>query len=266
MEKQSIRSLKEKKRNKIPLVALTCYDAFSAQLIDQLGVDIALVGDSLANTRLGYPNTIPVTIEEMLHHVKASSRGIKNALLVADMPFMSYEMAPWEAAKTAGKFIKSGGAQAVKVEGGKRIGPSIKAILEANIPVMGHLGLTPQSINIDGGYRVHGKTTAEAKLIEKDALYLQSLGVFSIVLEGIPELLAKKITKLLKIPTIGIGAGIHCDGQILVLDDVLGFNNTPVPKFVKKYAQIRPLMEKALERFKNDVLNRQFPGKENSYH
>lgn len=265
MEKVTVLSIQKKKKSRVPIVALTCYDAATAQLIEEAGVDVALVGDSLANTRLGYPNTLPVTLEEMIHHVKAAGRAIRNALLVADMPFQSYENAPWQAAQAAGRFVKEGRAQAVKVEGGRRIAPSIKAILNSNIPVMGHLGLTPQSVNKQGGYHVQGRMPKDAAELLRDAKLLQSLGVFSIVLEGIPAALGKKISRALKIPTIGIGAGPHCDGQILVLDDLLGITNGPSPKFVKKYANLRPLMAKAVRQYSADVLHRRFPTPDTSY-
>jgi 3-methyl-2-oxobutanoate hydroxymethyltransferase len=264
MEKRTVLSLQKKKSLNQPLVALTCYDAASAALIDPY-VDIALVGDSLANTRLGYPNTLPVTFEEMLHHVRASARGIRQAFLVADMPFQSYESDPRDAAKLAGRLVKLGGAQAVKVEGGRRIGESIKAILRANIPVMGHLGLVPQSIHVKGGYFVQGRSRKDAQSLLKEALYLESLGVFSLVLEGIPASLGKSISKRLKIPTIGIGAGAGCDGQILVLDDLLGMGDNPTPKFVKKYADLRPQMTRAIASYQREVEQKIFPSKSHVY-
>lgn len=265
MEKVTVLSLQKKKNSKIPITALTCYDAFTGRLLDLCGIDVALVGDSLANTRLGYPNTLPVTLDEMLHHVKASSRGVKKALLVADMPFQTYEAAPWIAAQSAGRFIKEGRAAAVKLEGGRRIGDSIRAILKSNVPVMGHLGLTPQSVLQKGGYFVQGKGKKQEKDLIADALFLEKVGVFSVVLEGIPASLGKKITKLLKIPTIGIGAGPQCDGQILVLDDLLGMTEGASPKFVRRYAHLRPLMEKAIGQYKQDVLQKKFPTESYSY-
>jgi 3-methyl-2-oxobutanoate hydroxymethyltransferase len=265
VERNTILSVQKKKKLGIPLTALTCYDAASGQLIDDAGVDIALVGDSLANTRLGYPNTLPVTMDEMVHHVKAASRGVKKALLVADMPFQSYEAAPWQAAQAAGRFIKEGRADAVKLEGGKRVAESVKAILKANVPVMGHVGLTPQSINKEGGYRVQGRSAREAKDVFNDAKLLEKLGVFAIVLEGVPAALGRKITKALKIPTIGIGAGPDCDGQVLVLDDLLGISTGPSPKFVKRYANLRPLMTKAVRSYVSDVTSRRFPTLDRSY-
>jgi 3-methyl-2-oxobutanoate hydroxymethyltransferase len=266
VEKTTVLSIQKKKKERQPIVALTCYDAATARLIDEAGVDIALVGDSLANTRLGYANTIPITMDEMIHHVRASARGIKKALLVADMPFHSYEAAPWKAAQNAGRFIKEGRAEAVKVEGGRRIGASIKAILKANVPVMGHLGLTPQSIHQEGGYHVHGKKTGEAEMILKEAKYLESLGVFSIVLEGIPAAVGRRVTKHLRIPTIGIGAGPDCDGQILVLDDMLGISQNKTPRFVQRYAHLLPLMEKAVRLYSSDVRSHLFPTHQHSYH
>lgn len=245
---------------------MTCYDAASARLIDQIGVDVALVGDSLANTRLGYPSTIPVTMDEMVHHTRSAARGIQRALLVADMPFHSYEAAPRQAAVAAGRFIKEGGAQAVKVEGGERVIESIRAILKANVPVMGHLGLTPQSVHRQGGYRVQGKQAKEAAYIMEEAHLLEKTGVFALVLEGIPAALGKKISRRLNIPTIGIGAGPGCDGQILVLDDVLGFSEGPSPKFVAAYAHVRRIMTQALKRFASDVRSRRFPSDRHSYH
>lgn len=265
MEKRSILSIQAKKRQKEPIVALTCYDAATARLVDESGIDIALVGDSLANTRLGYPNTLPVTMEEMLHHVRACARGIKSALLIADMPFRSYEADPREAAKNASRFVKEGGAQAVKVEGGRRIRASIDAILRANVPVMGHLGLTPQSFYKEGGYRVKGRKPREAKGIMEEAVLLERIGVFSLVLECVPALLARKISRRLKIPIIGIGAGLYCDGQILVLDDLLGFSNNHSPKFVKSYVSLWPLMTKAVKQYSLDVRLKRFPTKEHSY-
>lgn len=265
MEKITVLSLQKRKKEKIPIVALTCYDAATAKLVDHAGADIALVGDSLANTRLGYPNTLPVTLDEMIHHVRASARGVSRAMLVADMPFQSYEAAPWEAAVAAGRFVKEAGAGAVKLEGGERVADSIRAILKANVPVMGHLGLTPQSVLPQSGYRVQGKFPKAAFQLMKDAKLLERLGVFSIVLEGIPAALGKKISRALRIPTIGIGAGPDCDGQVLVFDDVVGLSEGPSPKFVAKYADARTLISSALKRFSNDVRSRRFPRDAHSY-
>lgn len=264
MDKITVSTLLKKKEDRQRIVALTCYDAATARLIDAAGVDVALVGDSLANTRLGYPNTIPVTLDEMLHHVRASARGITNALLVADMPFLSYEAAPWEAARAAGRFIKEGGAAAVKVEGGRRVEASIQAILDANVPVMGHLGLTPQSVHRFGGFKVQGRAPRDAQALLEEARRLQKLGVFSIVIEGVPMDLGRKITRALKIPTIGIGAGSGCDGQVLVLDDLLGISES-TPKFVAKYADLRRTMATAVRRYAEDVRAGRFPDEAHSY-
>lgn len=244
---------------------MTCYDAATARLIDEAGIDMALAGDSLANTRLGYPNTIPISLEEMIHHTKAAARGIKRALLVADLPFLSYEAASWEAAIAAGRLIKEGGAHAVKMEGGRRVANSVKALINANIPVMGHLGLTPQSIHMKGGYHVQGRKPPEANAIMADAKLLQYLGVFCLVLEGIPAPLGRCITKTLKIPTIGIGAGPDCDGQILVLDDMLGISEGPTPKFVKKYADLNKMMKQSVAQYIKEVRSHRFPATENCY-
>ncbi len=265
MDKVTVKTIQKRKESKEPITALTCYDAATAKIVDQCGLDVALVGDSLANTRLGYKNTLPVTFEEMLHHVKASARGVQRALLVADMPYLSYETDPREAAKLAGRFIKEGGAEAVKLEGGSRIAGSLRAILNANVPVMGHLGLTPQSVNKIGGFKVQGRKRTDAAHIIMDAKFLEKLGVFSIVLEGIPADLARKITKMLKIPTIGIGAGPDCDGQILVFDDLVGFSSPPLPKFVKRYANLKPQIVQALTQYRYEVITRRFPEKGHSY-
>jgi 3-methyl-2-oxobutanoate hydroxymethyltransferase len=265
LERQTVHSLQNKKKQKQPIVALTCYDAASAALIEAAGADVALVGDSLANTRLGYRNTLPVTVDEMIHHTRAASRGIAGALLVADMPFHSYEAAPAKAAITAGRFLKEAGAQAVKVEGGERIKDSILAILKSNVPVMGHLGLTPQSIHRMGGYRVQGKTPADQRQLLREAKLLEKWGAFAIVLEGIPAALGHKITRALRVPTIGIGAGPDCDGQILVLDDAIGLSVAPRPKFVKAYAELRVAALNGLRRYASDVRGRRFPTDKESY-
>jgi 3-methyl-2-oxobutanoate hydroxymethyltransferase len=209
---------------------------------------------------------VPVTLDEMIYHTKIVRRGVKRAMLVADMPFQSYEAAPWEAAVAAGRFVKEGNAAAVKLEGGERVAESVRAILKAKIPVMGHLGLTPQSFHEMGGYKVQGREKKEAAKIFNDAKLLEKLGVFAVVLEGIPVDLAKRISKQLRIPTIGIGAGPHCDGQVLVLDDLLGMGEGASPKFVAQYANLRPIMNAALKKFASDVRRREFPKDVHSYH
>jgi len=265
MDKVTPVTLEEMKRKGEPIVALTCYDAPTSALLDEAGIDVALVGDSLGNVKLGYENTLPVTVWEMRHYTQAVKRRNSRALLVSDMPYLSYETDPREAARNAGILMKEGGAEAVKVEGGRRILPAIQMILKANVPVMGHLGLTPQSIRRLGGYRVQGRTKENARELIKDAKALEQTGVFAIVLECIPKDLAKRITNTLSIPTIGIGAGRFCDGQILVIDDMLGLSDAPPPKFVKKYASLRTQALKAVLRYRKDVKTRRYPSVEYSY-
>jgi len=253
------------KRKGENIVCLTAYDAPSAQLLNEAGIDVILVGDSVANVKLGYPNTLPVTFEEMLHHVRAASRGNTNALLVADMPYLSYEIDIQDALKAAGRFIKEGGAEAVKLEGGTAVLPVIKELIRINIPVMGHLGLTPQSINRFGGNKVQGRSDIDAHRILNDAQLLEDAGVFSVVLECIPSELAREITHTVSIPTIGIGAGRDCDGQILVIDDLLGMGASPTPKFVKKFANLRPTMLEAVRNYCADVRSASFPEAGHTY-
>ncbi|MEW6006879.1 MAG: 3-methyl-2-oxobutanoate hydroxymethyltransferase [bacterium] len=249
----------QKMKGEKKIVALTCYDYQMAKILDDAGIDIILVGDSLGMVVLGYENTLPVTMEEMLHHIKAVKRGIKNSFLVADMPFLSYKVSIKDSVYNAGRMIKEGGAGAVKTEGGSEIIPTIKAILDADIPVMGHIGLRPQAIHKMGGYKVQ----RDEMLIE-EAKALEEAGIFSLVLECMPESLAKRITEKLKIPTIGIGSGIHCDGQILVLNDMIGLTERS-PKFVRRYLNMGDEILGAIERFKEDVLKGDFPKKEESY-
>ena len=262
--KTTIHSLKKMKSAKKKIAMLTAYDCPTANLIDGSGIDVVLVGDSLGNAVLGYVNTIPVTMDEMLHHVKAAVRGVKNAMVVADMPFMSFQLGPEEAFYNASRFIKEGGANAVKIEGTAYI-DTIKKIIDAGIPVMGHLGFTPQSVNKVGGYRVQGKSSKEALSMIKDAKALEKAGVFAIVLEMVPAALAKKMTKAVSIPVIGIGAGKDCDGQVLVINDLLGFSEGSVPKFVKKYADLQSEMKKAVSAYISDVRSGRFPGSEHSF-
>jgi len=259
------RSLLKMKQNGDPIVALTAYDAPMARLLNAAGVDLILVGDSVANVKLGYTNTLPVTLDEMIHHTKAVRRGNTHALLVGDMPFLTYEFDPKDAVRRVGRLIKEGGAHAVKVEGAGGVLPSIKALVAANIPVMGHLGLTPQAVHRLGGYRVQGRDRRAAEALFKEARALESAGVFALVLEAVPAPVAKRITKALKIPTIGIGAGPFTDGQILVLDDLLGFSDAPPPKFVRPYASLWPVALDAVYRFGQDVKARRFPGPEETY-
>jgi 3-methyl-2-oxobutanoate hydroxymethyltransferase len=243
---------------------LTAYDYPTALAMDQAGVDAILVGDSLAMVVLGYENTLPVTMEEMLHHSRAVARGAKSALLIGDMPFMSYQVSAQEATRNAGRFLQQGGMDAVKLEGGRERAEAVRCITSAGIPVMGHIGLTPQSINQLGGFRAQGKTAIAARRLVEDALVLEEAGCFSLVLESVPARLAELISKKISIPTIGIGAGVGCDGQVLVTHDLLGLFDRFTPKFVRKYADFHHEMQKAFTDYIEDVETRRFPAKEHS--
>ncbi len=264
MDKVTTTKLLEMKQKGVKISALTAYDCPTARLVNQAGVDVVLVGDSVGNVKLGYDNTIPVTVAEMLHHVKAVKRGNSRALLVADMPYLSYELGGFEAARNAGLLVKEGGAEAVKIEGGIEVAPVIKELLRINVPVMGHLGLTPQAIHRLGGHRVQGRREHEAERMVTDAKVLEGAGAFAVVLECVPSDLAREITRRLAIPTIGIGAGPHCDGQILVSDDVLGLSETPL-KFVRRYADLRTAAAKALAAYCEDVRGSRFPAPEHEF-
>ncbi len=256
--------IKKKKKKDEKIVFLTAYDYPSAKILDKTDIDGVLVGDSVGNTVLGYENTLPVSMDEMIHHTKAVSKGLENQLLISDMPFLSYQTSTEEAVKNAGRFLKEGKAEAVKIEGGSEYEEEIKKVIDAGIPVMGHLGLTPQKIKQLDGYKPRGKSVKEAKQIFEDAKKLEDMGVFSLVLESVPTELSEKITKELEIPTIGIGAGVKCDGQILVLHDLLGISETK-PKFVKSYADLSSTIEEAVKDFQTEVENEEFPTSENSY-
>jgi len=245
---------------------LTAYDYPMALLEDRAGIEIILVGDSLGMTVLGYENTIPVTMDEMIHHTKAVTRGAKYALVIGDMPFMSYNTSEREAILNAGRFIKEGGADAVKLEGGASVKDVVRAIVRAGIPVMGHIGLTPQTISMLGGFKVQGKDAQAAQRIIDDALLLEDAGAFSVLLEAIPAPIAKRITERLKVPTIGIGAGVHCGGQVLVVHDMLGLFDRFTPRFVKRYVNLSELMLKAFASYKEEVLKGEFPTDEHSFH
>ncbi len=258
-------ALREMKARGERITMLTAYDYPSARMVDDAGIDAIMVGDSLGNVILGYKNTLAVTMEEMLHHTKAVARATKRALVIGDMPFMSYQASVEDAVRNAGRFLKEGHAEAVKVEGGRSVLNKIEAIVGAGIPVMGHLGLTPQWIHQFGGYKVQGKTGAAAKLILEDSKLLEQAGVFSLVLECVPWQLAKLITERANVPTIGIGAGPYCDGQVLVLHDLLGLSGEHIPKFVKRYARLDGIMAKALSDFKEEVRGEKFPSLEHSY-
>ena len=245
--------------------SITCYDATFARLIEATGVDLVLVGDSLGNVMLGYDNTLPVTMDDMIHHTAAVTRVLRRPFVCADMPFLSYNLSVEQALTNAGRLVQKGGAQAVKLEGGASLVPQIKALVQAGIPVMGHLGLTPQSVHAMGGYRVQGRGAEAAKRIMDDALTLQEAGIFSLVLEMVPAELAGRITAALKVPTIGIGAGPQCDGQILVLHDLLGFDDEFNPKFLKKYAKLGGVIRDAVNAYDQDVKAGSFPAAEHSF-
>jgi 3-methyl-2-oxobutanoate hydroxymethyltransferase len=264
-EKVTVPVLLEMKRRGEKIAMLTAYDYQTARIEDAAGVEVILVGDSLGMVVLGYDTTIPVTVDEVVHHLKAVSRAKPRAMLVGDLPFMSYQAGVEDAVRNAGRLVKEGLAEGVKLEGGRRMGPVIRAILDADIPVMGHLGLTPQSIHRFGGYRVQGKDATSAERLVEEAKFLADSGCFSIVLEGIPSRLAGKITDSVGIPTIGIGAGAHCDGQVLVVNDMLGMADDFHPKFVKRYGEIGKTMSAAFEEFVAEVKKGKFPGDEHSY-
>jgi 3-methyl-2-oxobutanoate hydroxymethyltransferase len=257
-------TFRQKKEHGEPISVLTAYDYPTALAMDKVGIDSILVGDSLGMVVLGYENTLPVTMEEMLHHCRAVARGSKTALLIGDMPFMSYQVSVEEAVRNAGRFLQGGGMDAVKLEGGRERVNAIGAITGAGIPVMGHLGLTPQSVHQLGGFRAQGKTAIAAKRLVEDAILLEEAGCFSIVLESVPARLAELISKKISIPTIGIGAGAGCDGQVLVTHDLLGLFDRFTPKFVKKYASFHSEMQRAFADYIEDVETKRFPAKEHT--
>src|SRR3984893_12460000 len=248
------------------ITCLTAYDYPTARLLDEAGVDILLVGDSLAMVVLGYESTLPVTLEEMLHHTRAVRRGTRHALLVADMPYGSYHDDPMAAVRNAVRFVKEAGAEAVKIEGGERRMDLIARLVEAEIPVMGHIGLTPQSVNAFGGFRVQGKTEEAGDQLLRDARAVEAAGAFSIVLGSIPRELGARITSELRIPTIGIGAGPDCDGQILVINDLLGLSFGHTPKFTRRYADVGEIISSAAAEYCRDVQQGRFPSDQESYH
>ncbi len=259
------RTVIHSKENGVKISALTAYDAIVAKILDESGIDIILVGDSLSNVVQGNDTTIPVTLDEMIYHARIVTRVVKRALVVVDMPFMSYQVVAEEAIRNAGRILKETAASAVKVEGGRSIAESVRRMTEIGIPVMGHLGLTPQSINKFGGYRPRGEERTEAAKILSDAKILEEAGAFAIVLEKIPAQLAARVTKSIKIPTIGIGAGPHCDGQILVYADMVGLTQEFKPRFVRHYANVAEEMHKAFVNYIEDVKHGKFPSKDESY-
>jgi len=257
-------TFRQKKERGEPITMLTAYDYPTAMAIDKAGIDSILVGDSLAMVVLGYENTLPVTMEEMLHHARAVARGAKTAMLIGDMPFMSYQVSVEDAVRNAGRFIQQANMDAIKLEGGRERADAVRAIVGAGIPVMGHLGLTPQSVNQLGGFRAQGKTASAAKRLLEDAQILEEAGAFSIVLESVPARLGELISKKISIPTIGIGAGLGCDGQVLVTHDLLGLFDRFTPKFVKKYANLHEVMNKAFTEYIDDVETKKFPAPEHT--
>lgn len=263
--KKTVTTLQQQKLEGRKISMLTCYDYTTACLMEAAGVDTVLIGDSLGMTMLGYDDTLPVTMEDMIHHTRAVSRGLKNTFLIADMPFLSYQTSIYDAVMNAGRLMKEGHAQAVKLEGGAKVCEQIEAITKADIPVVAHLGLTPQSVNAFGGFKVQGKNKAQAKQILEDALAVEKAGAFMVVLECIPEKLATLITKRLTIPTIGIGAGAGCDGQVLVYQDMLGMFEGIKPKFVKQFAQIGKEMKDAFSAYDKAVKGGSYPAKEHSF-
>lgn len=258
-------TFREAKQKNQRLSMLTAYDYSTAKLIDEAGVDSILVGDSLGNVILGYENTISVTMEDMIHHARAVARGAKNALVVVDMPFMSYQTSVYDAVVNAGRLMKEGHAGAVKLEGGEEIFPQVEAIVKAGIPVVGHLGLTPQSIHAFGGFKVQGKTEAAAQKLLNDARKLEEAGAFAVVLECVPAKLAERVTKEIGIITIGIGAGAGCDGQVLVYQDMLGLFSDFTPKFVKRYAEAGTIMKDAFRQYAKEVSEGSFPEAVHTY-
>ncbi|MCI9596303.1 MAG: 3-methyl-2-oxobutanoate hydroxymethyltransferase [Firmicutes bacterium] len=258
-------TFKKAKAEKTKLTMLTAYDYSFAKLMDEAGVNSILVGDSLGMVCLGYEDTLPVTMEDMIHHTAAVTRGAKNALVVADMPFMSYQTSVYDAVMNAGRLIKEGHAQAVKLEGGFEVTAQIEAIVKASIPVVGHIGLTPQSVNAFGGFKVQGKSEEAAQRLLDEARAVEKAGAFAVVLECVPEKLAARISQEISIPTIGIGAGAGCDGQVLVYQDMLGLFSDFTPKFVKKFANVGDMVKDAFEEYIKEVQESTFPASEHTF-
>jgi 3-methyl-2-oxobutanoate hydroxymethyltransferase len=259
-------TIHEKKLRHEPITCLTAYDYATSRLVDEAGVDMVLVGDSLAQVVLGYDNTLPVTMEEMLHHTRAVRRAVRSSLVIADMPFGSYHVDTTEGVRNAVRFVKDAGAEAVKLEGGVQRVDLIKRVLDAEIPVMGHIGLTPQSVHKMGGYKVQGKDLGGIERLVKDAIALDRAGVFALVLEGVPREVAAMITQEIAAPTIGIGAGPECDGQVLVFHDIVNLTFAPAAKFVRRYADAASLISNAVHQFVSDVESGSYPSDEESYH
>jgi 3-methyl-2-oxobutanoate hydroxymethyltransferase len=265
MPKTTVPDLYQKKAEGRKITMLTAYDVPTAQIVDQAGIDIVLVGDSVGMVVQGLDSTLPVTMEEMLYHTRLVSRAAKTSMVVGDLPFLSYQTGIDDAVRNAGRFLKEAGAEAVKLEGGVQTAPAIKAIVAAGIPVMAHIGLTPQSVHLLGGFKVQGRDEAAREKVLADAQAVQDAGAFSVVLESVPATLAKEIGGTIRIPTIGIGAGPHCDGQVLVLHDLLGLFDRFTPKFVKQYANMKEQAVRAVKQFKQDVESGGFPSEEHSF-
>jgi 3-methyl-2-oxobutanoate hydroxymethyltransferase len=266
VSKITVPAILERKLRGEKITCLTAYDYPTARLVDEAGVDVLLVGDSLAQVVLGYDSTVPVSSDEMLHHLRAVRRAVRRALLVADLPYGSYHVGERDALRTSLRFVKQGGAEAIKIEGGKKRARLVRRMVNAEIPVMGHIGLTPQSVNRMGGYSVQGRTLESANELFADAQALEDAGVFALVLEAVPRELAAMITRRLRIPTIGIGAGPDCDGQVLVFHDLVGLAFQPPAKFVRPYAQLRQMLHESISRFREDVVQGRYPSDEESYH
>jgi len=264
-KKKTILDIQKMKVDGEKIAMLTCYDYPFARIVDSCGIDMILIGDSAGVVVAGHENTLPVTMDEMIYHTRAVMRANPRALVVSDMPFMSYQVDLAEARRNAGRFIKEGGAAAVKIEGGVHVAPVIRALVDMDVPVMAHIGLTPQSIHRMGGYRVQGKRAEQAERLIEDARAIEEAGAFAVVLEGIPQNLARRITESISIPTIGIGAGPHCDGQVLVIHDILGLCEKYSPKFVKRYADARELISVAVSAYISDVRQGSFPDEEHSF-
>ena len=266
VSKITVPHILDRKLRSAKITCLTAYDYPTARLVDEAGIDIILVGDSLAQVVLGYDSTLPVTVDEMLHHLRAARRATRRALLVVDLPYGAYHLGETEALRASVRFVKEGGAEAVKLEGGRKRSAIIRRLVEAEIPVMGHIGLTPQSVHALGGYRVQGKSFESATDLVADAQAVEDAGAFALVLEGIPRELAAVITERLRIPTIGIGAGPECDGQVLVLHDLVGLSFQPPAKFVRPYADLAGALREALARFRDDIQAGRYPDDRESYH
>ncbi|MDE0035402.1 MAG: 3-methyl-2-oxobutanoate hydroxymethyltransferase [Deltaproteobacteria bacterium] len=258
-----VRSMKERGEK---IVCLTAYDYCFARILDQSGIDLLLVGDSLGSVVQGHDSTLPVTVDDIIYHTRAVIRGRKRALVVSDMPFMTFQLGVDEAKRNAGRLIQEGGAESVKLEGGVTQAATIEALVKMGVPVMGHVGLTPQSVHQFGGYRIQGRGEADARNILDDALAVEQSGAFAVVLEGIPVQLAREITRRVSIPTIGIGAGMHCDGQILVVHDMLGLFDDFTPKFVKRYANLKETIGGAVQSYMEEVRTEAFPAEEHTFH